>query len=163
MKPLIQRCLPEMRVQVRKHRGVVVLALATVAAIFFLILLTLSRRGNAYPPTEDRVRRAIRASFPNFCRDSQILVKATSFEAVNPPLYPTTPTATPEPGRYWAIGCDRVVPDSLSYLKNGVGVIIDAQTCTVLEPGIASLTLITMYYGMFQYGNTMSVCPAAEP
>src|SRR5258708_36872099 len=124
MKPLIQRRLAEVRVQVRKHSGVVLLA--TVAAIFLLFILALSLRGNSYPPTEDRVRRAVRASFPDFCRDSQILVKATSFEAVNPPLYPTTPTATPEPGRYWAIGCERVVPDSLSYLKNGVGVIIDA-------------------------------------
>jgi hypothetical protein len=125
--------------------GVLLLA----GALWFLRLDQITRANAA------AIIEGVRVSYPDFCKDSQILVRElSSIEIANNNL-PSRPL-TSEPHRYWGIQCR---PNMQIY--QGFAAIIDVRDCIALESFPNSLTFFQSYHAAFREydGKKMARCP----
>ncbi|MEO8607197.1 MAG: hypothetical protein ABI690_04915 [Chloroflexota bacterium] len=125
-----------------------IIAFVTVIGLF--IGFKIYHHIQAQNVTQSMIAAAVRANFPDFCTDGQILAASISYDR---------PILLTDFDNQWGIKCD-------TWLKNPMGfygdvTIIDVDRCTTIRPIVGT---VGEYYFQFESinksnGKKLAVCP----
>jgi hypothetical protein len=114
-----------------------VIGVVIIIAIF--IGLKIFRHVQAQSVTETEVVAVVRANFPDFCTDGQIMAK---------PIIHDRPIILTDFDVQWSIKCDSWMKNPMGF--DGDATIIDVDQCTTIRPIIGT---VGIYYFPFEAIN----------